>query len=45
MAQKATETQIKVKPSVGRVIVTILSVVFIISVFVVFGFMALTAQP
>lgn len=44
MPQKTPATQIKVKPSVGRVIVTILSVVFLISVFVLFGFIALTAQ-
>lgn len=44
MPKPVTEVSVKTKPSVGRVIVTIVSVVFLASVFVLFGFIALTAR-
>ncbi|MFA5106717.1 MAG: hypothetical protein WC497_00120 [Patescibacteria group bacterium] len=44
MPKPVAEIKVKTKPSVSRVIVTILSVVFVASVFVLFGFIVLTTR-
>lgn len=37
MPQTTLETQVKTKASIGRVIVTVLSVIFVVSLFALFG--------